>query len=110
MSSFEDAAHLVSWCGLRPRNEESAGKILYRKITHGNKYLRKTLIECAWAAAKTQGCFFNRFSYQQVMVRKKSKMKVRVAIARKILATVWFVLHDNVPYRDFSKDIAPVTL
>lgn len=110
MSSFEDAPHLVSWCGLRPRNEESAGKILYRKITHGNKYIRKTLVECAWAASKTQGCFFNRFSYHQVMVRRKSKMKVIVAVARKILSAVWFVLHDNVPYRDFLKDIVPVTL
>ena len=110
MSSFEDAPHLVSWCGLRPRNEESAGKILYRKITHGNKYIRKTLVECAWAASKTQGCFFNRFSYHQVMVRRKSKMKVRVAVARKILSAVWFVLHDGVPYRDFSNDIAPVSL
>ena len=110
MSSFEDAPHLVSWCGLRPRNEESAGKILYRKITHGNKYIRKTLVECAWAASKTQGCFFNRFSYHQVMVRRKSKMKVIVAVARKILSAVWFVLHDGVPYRDFSNDIAPVTM
>lgn len=110
MSSFEDAPHLVSWCGLRPRNEESAGKILYRKITHGNKYIRKTLVECAWAASKTQGCFFNRFSYHQVMVRRKSKMKVIVAVARKILSAVWFVLHDGVPYRDFSNDIALVSL
>ena len=110
MSSFEDAPHLVSWCGLRPRNEESAGKILYRKITHGNKYIRKTLVECAWAASKTQGCFFNRFSYHQVMVRRKSKMKVIVAVARKILSAVWFVLHEGVPYRDFSNDIAPVSL
>ena len=46
MSSFEDAAHLVSWCGLKPRNEESAGKIKSRRITHGNKYLRKTLRSC----------------------------------------------------------------
>ena len=110
MSSFEDAPHLVSWCGLRPRNEESAGKILYRKITHGNKYIRKTLVECAWAASKTQGCFFNRFSYHQVMVRRKSKMKVIVAVARKLLSAVWFVLHDGVPYRDFSNDVAPVTM
>ena len=110
MSSFEDAPHLVSWCGLRPRNEESAGKILYRKITHGNKYLRKTLVECAWAASKTQGCFFSRFSYHQVMVRRKSKMKVIVAVARKLLSAVWFVLHDGVPYRDFSNDIAQVTM
>ena len=107
VSSFQDAAHLVSWCGLKPRNEESAGKIKARSITHGNRYLRKTLIECAWAASKTQGCYLNKFSYYQTVVRRKNKMKVQVAIARKILTAVWYVLHDNVAYRDYNPDIAP---
>lgn len=107
VSSFQDAAHLVSWCGLKPRNEESAGKIKARSITHGNRYLRKTLIECSWAASKTQGCYLNRFSYYQTVVRRKNKMKVQVAIARKILTAVWYVLHDNVAYRDYTPDIAP---
>ena len=106
MSSFEDAAHLVSWSGLKPRNDESAGKIKSRKITHGNRFLRKTLIECAWAASKTQGCFYNTFIYHQTVVRRKNKMKVQVAIARKMLTAIWFILHDNVPYRDYTPDIA----
>ena len=107
VSSFQDAAHLVSWCGLKPRNEESAGKIKAKNITHGNKYLRKTLIECAWGASRTRGCFLNKFSYYQTVVRRKNKMKVQVAIARKILTAIWFVLHDNVAYRDYTPDIAP---
>jgi len=107
VSSFQDAAHLVSWCGLKPRNEESAGKIKARSITHGNRYLRKTLIECAWAASKTQGCYLNKFSYYQTVVRRKNKMKVQVAIARKILTAIWYVLHESVAYRDYTPDIAP---
>ena len=106
MSSFEDAAHLVSWSGLKPRNDESAGKIKSRKITHGNKFLRKTLIECTWAASKTRGCFYNKFSYHQTVVRRKNKMKVQVAIARKMLTAIWFILHNNVSYRDYTPDIA----
>ena len=106
MSSFEDAAHPVSWSGLKPRNDESAGKIKSRKITHGNKFLRKTLIECTWAASKTRGCFYNKFSYHQTVVRHKNKMKVQVAIARKMLTAIWFILHNNVPYRDYTPDIA----
>ncbi len=105
MSSFQDAAHLVSWCGLKPRNEESAGRIKSRSITHGNKYLRRTLVECAWAASKTQGCFYNRFSHTQTVVRRKNAMKVKVAIARKMLSAIWFILHDNVAYRDYAPDI-----
>ena len=107
VSSFQDAAHLVSWCGLKPRNEESAGKIKARSITHGNRYLRKTLIECSWAASKTQGCYLNKFSYYQTVVRRKNKMKVQVAIARKILTAVWYVLNDHIAYHDYTPDIAP---
>lgn len=98
LKMFATAAALVSWCGLRPRNEESAGKIKGRKITHGNKYLRKTLIECAWAASRTQGSFLNKFSYTQVTVRKKNKMKVQVAIARKILVAVWHMFTKDQEY------------
>ena len=105
MSSFQDAAHLVSWSGLKPRNEESAGKIKSRKITHGNKYLRQTLIECSWAASHKQGCFYNKFSYHQTVVRHKNKLKVQVAIARKMLTAIWFILHDNVAYKDCATDI-----
>ena len=105
MSSFQDAAHLVSWSGLKPRNEESAGKIKSRKITHGNKYLRQTLIECSWAASHKQGCFYNKFSYHQTVVRHKNKLKVQVAIARKMLTAIWFILHNDVAYKDYTPDI-----
>lgn len=103
LKMFATAAALVSWCGLRPRNEESAGKIKGRKITHGNKYLRKTLIECAWAASRTQGSFLNKFSYTQVTVRKKNKMKVQVAIARKILVAIWHMFTKDQEYIDILK-------
>lgn len=103
MSAFQSPSHLVSWAGLKPRNEESAGKIKSRRITHGNKYLRKTLIECAWAASRTQGCHFSRFSYHQTVVRKKGKMKVQVAIARKLLTAIWFVLSTGSTYKDYAE-------
>ena len=102
MSAFQTPAHLVSWAGLKPRNEESAGKIKSRRITHGNKYLRQTLIECSWAAARTKDCHFSRFSFHQTVVRKKGKMKVQVAIARKLLTAIWFVLATGSGYQDYQ--------
>lgn len=103
MKMFITAAALVSWCGLKPRNEESAGKIKSRRITHGNKYIRKTMIECAWAASKTQNSFFSQFSYIQTVIRKKNGMKVKVAIARKMLVAVWHVLSEGQAYTDYKK-------
>ena len=58
------------------------------------------LIECAWGASRTQGCFFNKFSYHQTMVRKKNRQKVQVAIARKILVVICNILEKGVVYSD----------
>lgn len=98
MSHFLTPKKLVSWVGLRPRNEESAGKIKSRRITHGNKFLRKTMIECAWASSRTKGSFFAEFSYRQCIERRKNRMKVQVAIARKMLVAVWYILSGKVQY------------
>lgn len=99
MNHFQTPKKLVSWVGLRPRNEESAGKIKSRRITHGNKFLRKTMIECAWGSSRTKDSFFAEFSYRQCMERRKNRMKVQVAIARKMLVAVWYILHDGVSYQ-----------
>lgn len=92
MKMFATAACLVGWCGLRPRNDVSNGRYKSRKVTHGNRYLRQILIEIAWSASRTRNCFFSNFSYIQTTVKKKSKMKIQVAIARKILVAVWHML------------------
>ena len=110
MTKFQTAAHLASWSGLKPRNDVSNGKYKSRRITHGNVFLRKTIIECAWGASRTKDCFFCRFSYRLTQVCRKNKMKVLVAVARKLLIAVWHVLHDQTDYVDFNPDCnAPAT-
>lgn len=47
LSSFKTSSNLVGRAGLRPRNDESAGRIKSRKIMHGNTFLRVILIQCA---------------------------------------------------------------
>lgn len=98
MTHFQTPKKLVSWVGLRPRNEESAGRIKARGITHGNRFVRKTMIECSWGAARMKESFFAEFSYRQCIERRKNKMKVQVAIARKILVAVWYVLSQGTQY------------
>ena len=98
MTHFQTPKKLVSWVGLRPRNEESAGKIKARGITHGNRFVRKTMIECSGGAARMKDSFFAEFSYRQCIERRKNKMKVQVAIARKILVAVWYVLSQGTQY------------
>ena len=105
MTHFETANHLSSWAGLRPRNDQSNKTIKSRRITHGNRYLRRTIIQCAWGASRAKDYFFSRFSYYQTQVRKKNRMKVMVAISRKMLVCAWHILKENVAYKDFDNKI-----
>ncbi|WP_297183925.1 transposase [uncultured Phocaeicola sp.] len=100
MKMFATAACLVGWCGLRPRNDVSNGRYKSRKVTHGNRYLRQILIEIAWGASRTRNCFFSNFSYIQTTVMKKNKMKILVAIARKILVAVWHMISKGEDFID----------
>jgi transposase len=54
MKSFSNDRHLSSWAGMCPGNEESAGKRTRRRITPGNRWLKKTLAQAAWAASQTK--------------------------------------------------------
>jgi transposase len=96
MKVFENSSKLTGWTGLRPRNDESAGKYKSTAVTHGNKYLRRIMVQCAWAAARTKGSFY-KSKFEQLCVRK-SRKKALIAIARKLLTVVWHVLNENEPF------------
>jgi len=55
MSQFLDADHPSSWAWMSPGNDESAGKRRSGKTTKGNKWLRRTLSQAAWAVTKRKG-------------------------------------------------------
>ena len=57
----------------------------------------------SYKQTRTQNCFYSNFSYTQTVVRRKNAMKVKVAIARKMLVVIWHVLSDGVPYNDYKK-------
>jgi transposase len=99
MRYFPTARHLCSWAGLRPRNDESAGKMKSTAITKGNKYLRRIMVQTAWAASRTKGSFLQN-KFQQLCVRKSTK-KALIAIARKQLVIVWNVLSKKENYKEF---------
>jgi len=96
VSLFKTAHHLSGWCGLRPKNEESAGKIKNTRIGKGNKYLRRILVQSAWAASRTKGCYL-KDKFERLSIRKNRK-KALIAIARKQLVIVWHILYNNEDY------------
>jgi len=100
LSSFEKSSHLSSWAGLRPRNDESAGKIKSKRITHGNKYLCRVLVQCAWAVTRKRDCWLRR-KYEN-LCKRKSKKKALIAIARKLLVIIWFILTKHEEYKEYQ--------
>ena len=55
MSRFSSPAHLASWAGMCPGNNESAGKHFSGKTRKGSKWLSTALVESANAATRTKG-------------------------------------------------------
>jgi transposase len=96
MSVFENSGKIAGWAGLRPRNDESAGKYKSTATTKGNKYLRSILVQVAWAASRIKNSWFKE-KFNRLSIRK-SRKKALVAIARKLLTVTWNVLRYKIPY------------
>jgi transposase len=100
MSRFPTAANLVSWAGLCPKNDESAGKRRSTKMRKGAPWLKTTLIQCAWAASTAKDSYL-RALYHRVKARRGGKKAV-CAVAASMLTAVWHMLRDGTFYQDLG--------
>jgi transposase len=98
MSRFASAAHLASWAGLCPGNDESAGKRRSGHTRFGNRWLKQMLVQCAWAAARTKRSYFHG-TYQRLRARRGHK-RALIAIAHAMLGTIWHLLSRGSDYVD----------
>jgi transposase len=97
LSPFPTAEQMASWAGLCPGNRESAGIQKGTQTTHGNRYLRTALVQCAWAATRKQGSVFQR-RFQQLSPRRGQKRAI-VAVAHQMLIILYCMLKLHVPFR-----------
>jgi transposase len=100
MSRFASAAHLASWAGLCPGNNESAGKRRNGRTTFGNRWLKQMLVQCAWAASRTRRSYFHGM-YQRLKARRGHK-RALIAIAHAMLTTIWHLLSRRSDYVDLG--------
>jgi len=100
MGRFPSASHLVSWAGLCPRNDESAGKRRSTRIRHGAPWLKTTLVQCAWAAIRKKDSYL-RAQFHRIKTRAGA-MKAIVAVAASMLTAVWHMLTHGVEYRELT--------
>ncbi len=96
MSVFENSGKFTGWTGLRPRNDESAGKFKSTATTKGNKHLRAIIVQVGWAATRTKESYFmDKF---QKLAMRKSRKKALIAIGRKMLVIIWHILSEKTQY------------
>lgn len=102
MSQFPDAAHAASWAGLCPGNSESAGKRFSGKTRKGDRYLRRILVQSAWAAARTKDCFYAALFYR--IAQRRGMKKAAVAVAHRLLTMVYLLIRDGGVYCERGGD------
>lgn len=106
MKQFGDVKHIGSWAGVCPGNNRSAGKNKSSQTTRGNPWLRSTLTECGWAAAKKKQCFLKDKFWTITAKHGGKKGPALIAVAHGILKLVFQVLDSGQPYQD--RDLPPL--
>ena len=107
MGRFPSAGHLVSWAGLCPRNDESAGKRRSVRLRKGAPWLKTTLVQCAWAASRKRASYL-RAQYQRLRGRRGPR-KAACAVAASILTAAYHMLKDGTAYADLGPTTSPST-
>jgi transposase len=102
MDQFPRAGHLSSWVGLCPGNRESAGKRQSGRTTKGNRWLRGTMVQVAWAASHSKGTYLAA-QYRRLAGRR-GKKKALVAVAHSILIIIYYILKRRLPYRELGPE------
>lgn len=100
MGRFPTDAHLASWSGICPGNNESAKKRKPGKTRKGNKLLRTTLVTCAHSAVKNKNSYFYA-QYKRISAHRGSK-RAYVAVAHSMLVAIYHILKDGVAYKDLG--------
>jgi len=102
MDQFPTDDDLVSWGALCPGKNESGGKQRSSRTPKGNKWLKRTLTEAAWAAT------LERDSYLAALYRRlaprRGKKRAIIAVARTILQSAWHILKKDVDYKELGGD------
>ncbi len=98
LSPFPDAAHLASWVGICPGNNESGGKRFSGRIRKGNRWVKAILVQAAQAAARTKNTYLSA-QYHQIAARRGNK-RAAVAVGHSILVIYYHMLTTGEPYQE----------
>jgi len=100
MGRFPTAGHLISWAGLCPKNDESAGKRRSTRMRKGAPWLKTTLVQCAWAAARKKASYLQA-QFHRLRARRGAKKAIG-AVAASILTAAYHILKNGTLYQDLG--------
>ena len=99
---FPSAAHLASWAGVCPGNNESAGKRLSSKTRKGSPWLRRMACQSAWAAARTKNTYLSA-QFKRLAARRGRKCAI-IAVAHSILVIGYHLQRNRCTYADLGSN------
>ena len=102
MSRFATDAHISSWAGLCPGDNESAKKRKTGRTRKGNNMLRTTLITCAHSAVKNKQSYFHA-QFMRISAHR-GKKRAYVAVAHSMLVAIYHILNEGVVFKDLGAD------
>src|SRR6516225_9965910 len=102
MEQFPSAGHLASWAGMCPGNNESAGKRRSGRITKGDRWLKRILVQAAWAASHTKGTYLAA-QYRR-LAKRRGRKRALIAVGHTLLVIIYHVLKQGTTYAELGPD------
>jgi transposase len=102
MEQFPSADHLASWAGMCPGNNESAGKRRSGRVTKGNRWLKRILVQAAWAATHTKGTYLA--AQYRCLAKRRGSKRALVAGGHTLLVITYHVLKCGTTYTELCAD------
>jgi transposase len=102
MTRFPTPAHLASWAGVCPGNNESAGKHRSTHTRSGSPWLQSALVEAAWSAVRSKNCYLAVRFWR--IAKRRGQQRALIAIAHTLLVIIWHMLNEGTVYTDLGVD------
>jgi transposase len=103
VNAFESCDKLAAWVGLAPGNNESSDKKRNTRTREGNKHIRTTMIQTAWAAVRTKNSYWRALYYH--LCKRMLRKKAIVTIARKLIRVIYKIINGQMKqYQEYGGD------